>query len=70
MPWIAAKLMDRWHRVKAGGCDRGEFGPISYALMVAALVLLIGAVIIWGQDLADRFMGRLDDFDFDDPRPE
>lgn len=69
MHWIAARIVERWRRVTAPARrDRGEFGPISYALMVAAAVLLAGAIIIWGQDLADRFMGRLDDFDFDDPR--
>jgi hypothetical protein len=66
---IAAAARTRWrHATAPAYLDRGEFGPISYALMVAAVVLLAGAIIIWGQDLADQFMGRLDDFDFDDPR--
>jgi hypothetical protein len=36
--------------------------------MISAFVLLAIAVIIWGQDLADRFMSKLDGADFDDPR--
>lgn len=66
---IAASVTVRWRRGTAPPSrDRGEFGPISYALMVAAAVLLAGAIIIWGRELAEQFMGRLDGFDFDDPR--
>lgn len=62
--------MRRWSSVTSPDrSDRGEFGPISYALMVAAVVLLAGAIIIWGQDLANQFMGRVEGFEFDDPRP-
>ncbi len=66
---IAAGIAVGWRRgTVAHRRDRGEFGPISYALMVAAAVLLAGAIIIWGRELAEQFMGRLDGFDFDDPR--
>jgi hypothetical protein len=67
---VAVMLRQRWCSVTSPDrSDRGEFGPISYALMVAAVVLLAGAIIIWGQDLANQFMGRVEGFDFDDPRP-
>lgn len=67
---VTVMLTARWSQVTARvNRDRGEFGPISYALMVAFAVLLAGAIIAWGRDLADQFMGQLDDFDFDDPGP-
>lgn len=53
----------RLRRVPPGRRDRGEVGPIGYAVMVAGIVLLALAVVAWGNDLADRFMGRLDDID-------
>ncbi len=66
---LTTRTAARWrHAAGSARRDRGEFGPISYALMVAATVLLAGAVIIWGQEIADQFMGRLDGFDFTDPR--
>lgn len=66
---ISGIVMTRWRQPRlAWQDDRGEAGPIVYALMVAFVVLLAGAVVIWGTDLADQFMGRVEGFDFDDPR--
>lgn len=45
--------------------DRGEVGPIGYAVMVAGIVLLAVAVVAWGNEIADQFMGKLDDVDFE-----
>jgi hypothetical protein len=41
--------------------DRGEFGPMAYAVMVSALVLLAVAVAAWGSDIANLFMGQVDE---------
>lgn len=48
-----------------GQRDRGEVGPIGYAVMVAGIVLLALAVVSWGNEIADLFMGKLDDIDFE-----
>lgn len=47
--------------------DRGEVGPIGYAVMVAGIVLLALAVVAWGNEVADGFMDKLDDVDFEQP---
>jgi hypothetical protein len=39
--------------------DRGEFGPMAYAVMVSAMVILALAVAAWGDDLAQTFMDRV-----------
>jgi hypothetical protein len=49
----------------AGHRDRGEVGPIGYAVMVAGIVLLALAVVSWGNDIAELFMGKLEDIDFE-----
>lgn len=41
--------------------DRGEFGPMAYAVMVSALVVLAVAVAAWGDNLANLFMDQVDD---------
>lgn len=46
---LAARLRD----------DRGEFGPMAYAVMVSALVVLALAVAAWGSDLANAFMDQV-----------
>ncbi|HEY8452240.1 MAG: hypothetical protein FWJ70_11305 [Micromonosporaceae bacterium] len=58
-----SRIVGGRRRVPPGLRDRGEVGPIGYAVMVAGIVLLALAVVAWGNDLADRFMGRLDDID-------
>lgn len=61
----------RWRQlITMSQQDRGEAGPIVYALMVAFVVMLVGAIVVWGTDLANGFMDKLDGFDFDDPRPQ
>jgi hypothetical protein len=39
--------------------DRGEFGPMAYAVMVSAMVVLALAVAAWGEDLANAFMDQV-----------
>lgn len=39
--------------------DRGEFGPMAYAVMVSAMVVLALAVAAWGDNLANVFMDRV-----------
>jgi hypothetical protein len=41
--------------------DRGEFGPMAYAVMVSAMVLLALAVAMWGENLAQLFMDRIEE---------
>jgi len=41
--------------------DRGEFGPMAYAVMVSALVVLAVAVAAWGDNLANLFMDQVDE---------
>lgn len=48
---------------RRGGRDRGEVGPIGYAVMVAGIVLLAVAVVAWGNEVADTFMGRIEGVD-------
>jgi hypothetical protein len=40
--------------------DRGEFGPMAYAVMVSAMVLLALAVAVWGERIANEFMGQIE----------
>lgn len=40
--------------------DRGEFGPMAYAVMVSAMVILALAVAAWGDNLANLFMGQVE----------
>lgn len=40
--------------------DRGEFGPMAYAVMVSAMVLLALAVAAWGDDIANQFMDQVE----------
>jgi hypothetical protein len=40
--------------------DRGEFGPMAYAVMVSAMVILALAVAAWGEDIANAFMDQID----------
>lgn len=40
--------------------DRGEFGPMAYAVMVSAMVLLALAVAAWGESIADLFMAQIE----------
>ena len=40
--------------------DRGEFGPMAYAVMVSAMVVLALAVAAWGEDLANAFMDQVE----------
>jgi hypothetical protein len=44
----------RWLRA-----DRGEFGPMAYAVMVSAMVILALAVAAWGDNLANLFMNQV-----------
>ena len=46
--------------------DLGEVGPIGYAVMVAGIVLLAVAVVAWGSEVADFFMGKRDEVDFEE----
>jgi hypothetical protein len=39
--------------------DRGEFGPMAYAVMVSAMVVLALAVAAWGEDIANAFMDQV-----------
>jgi hypothetical protein len=41
--------------------DRGETGPLGYAVMVSAIVLLAVFVAAWGRDVAEFFMNRVED---------
>ncbi|QSB14926.1 hypothetical protein JQS43_00575 [Natronosporangium hydrolyticum] len=49
------------HRVRTAISqgDRGEFGPMAYAIMVSAMVLLALAVVLWGEGIANEFMDRV-----------
>lgn len=40
--------------------DRGEFGPMAYAVMVSAMVILALAVAAWGDNLANLFMDQVE----------
>jgi hypothetical protein len=40
--------------------DRGEFGPMAYAVMVSAMVILALAVAAWGEEIANAFMDRVE----------
>ena len=40
--------------------DRGETGPLGYAVMVSAIVLLAIFVVAWGEDVARFFMTQID----------
>lgn len=40
--------------------DRGEFGPMAYAVMVSAMVLLAIVVAAWGESIANLFMDQID----------
>jgi hypothetical protein len=40
--------------------DRGEFGPMAYAVMVSAMVVLALAVALWGEDIANEAMCRVE----------
>ena len=40
--------------------DRGEFGPMAYAIMVSAMVILALVVAAWGEDIANSFMDQAD----------
>jgi hypothetical protein len=39
--------------------DRGEFGPMAYAVMVSAMVVLALAVATWGEGIANAFMSKV-----------
>lgn len=41
--------------------DRGETGPLGYAVMVSAIVLLAVFVAAWGRDVAEFFMNQVED---------
>lgn len=41
--------------------DRGETGPLGYAVMVSAIVLLAVFVAAWGRDVAEFFMNKVED---------
>ena len=45
--------------LKSLQADRGEFGPMAYAVMVSAMVVLALAVAAWGEDLANAFMDQV-----------
>ena len=36
--------------------DRGEVGPIGYAILVSGVVLLAIAVAAWGRQIADTYL--------------
>ena len=40
--------------------DRGETGPLGYAVMVSAIVLLAIFVVAWGEDVARFFMEQIE----------
>lgn len=41
--------------------DRGETGPLGYAVMVSTIVLLAVFVAAWGRDVAEFFMNKVED---------
>jgi len=43
--------------------DRGETGPIQYAVMVSAIVLIALFVAAWGEDVARFFMSKVEGVD-------
>lgn len=43
--------------------DRGETGPLGYAVMVSAIVLIALAVAAWGGDVATYFMDQVEGVD-------
>lgn len=45
--------------LKALRSDSGEFGPMAYAVMVSAMVVLALAVAAWGEELANSFMDQV-----------
>lgn len=51
------------HRLRS---DRGETGPLGYAVMVAAIVLIALAVAAWGGDVAEYFMDQVEGVDSPD----
>jgi hypothetical protein len=58
---IIACHLWRVARSGRGRGDRGEFGPMAYAVMVSAMVMLALAVAMWGENLAQLFMDRIDE---------
>jgi hypothetical protein len=58
---INAALWARIHQLRAPqAADRGETGPLGYAVMVSAIVLLAIFVAAWGQDVAEYFMNQVE----------
>lgn len=53
---LSALLATRLRRL---GIDRGEFGPMAYAIMVSAMVVLAIAVAAWGEGIAKAFMDNV-----------
>lgn len=45
--------------MKSLRADSGEFGPMAYAVMVSAMVVLALAVAAWGEELANAFMDQV-----------
>jgi hypothetical protein len=46
--------------LKSLQADRGEFGPMAYAVMVSAMVVLALVVAAWGESIANEFMARVE----------
>ncbi|HLU33675.1 MAG TPA: hypothetical protein VKZ74_06630 [Natronosporangium sp.] len=46
--------------LRPAGQDRGETGPLGYAVMVSAIVLLAIFVVAWGEDVARFFMEQIE----------
>lgn len=59
MSWLSVSIAARWRALSVQS-DRGEFGPMAYAVMVSAMVLLAIAVAAWGEGIANTLMGDVD----------
>lgn len=59
---LLGALAARIHLLRAAlRNDRGETGPLGYAVMVSAIVLLAIFVAAWGREVAEHFMEQVED---------
>lgn len=57
--WRTANILTGLRHRLLAQPDRGEFGPMAYAVMVSAMVLLALVVAAWGDNIANLFMAQI-----------